>query len=120
MHSNNILVTEQFGFRQGIFTENTAFKLTVTVPKSFNQKHLAGEIFCDLAKVFDCVNHETLLAKLQFHGIQGVVAGWFRSSVTDKTGNGIKSSNATQNFFSNWGTIKHGVPLGSVLWPFLL
>jgi hypothetical protein len=31
-----------------------------------------GGILCDLAKVFDCVNHEILLAKLSFCGIQVV------------------------------------------------
>jgi len=29
MHTNNVLVPEQFGFRQGSSTENAAFKLTV-------------------------------------------------------------------------------------------
>jgi hypothetical protein len=54
MHTNNILVTEQFGFRLGISTDNAAFKATNTLLKSMNQKMHVGGIFCDLAKDTDC------------------------------------------------------------------
>jgi hypothetical protein len=57
MHVNNILVPEQFGFRQGSSTDNAAFKLTNGVFKSINQKMHVGQIFYDLPKAFDWVNH---------------------------------------------------------------
>jgi hypothetical protein len=46
-HSNNILLTEQFGFRQGKSIENAAFKITNSVLRSSNQKMNGGGIFCD-------------------------------------------------------------------------
>jgi len=46
-------------------TEDAAFKLTVSVFKSINEKMNVGGIFCDLVKAFDCVNYE-MLAKLHF------------------------------------------------------
>jgi hypothetical protein len=74
VHTNKILVTELFGFRQGKSTENIAFKLTNSVLKSMNQKMHVGGIFCDLAKAFDCVYHEVLVVKLHYYGIQGTIA----------------------------------------------
>jgi len=54
LHTNNILVTEQHGFRKGISTENPAFRLTDSVLKSVNQKmmHIGG-ILCNLEKAFN-------------------------------------------------------------------
>jgi len=41
-----------------------------SVFNSINQKMHVGGIFCNLAKAPDCVNHEILLAKSHFYGIQ--------------------------------------------------
>jgi hypothetical protein len=56
MCTNNILVPEKFGFRQGRPIENAAFKLIDSVFTSINQKIHVDEIFCNLEKAFDCVN----------------------------------------------------------------
>jgi hypothetical protein len=84
LHANNILVPEQHGFRKGISTENAAVRLTDSVFKSLNQKIHVGGIFSDLAKAFDCVHYEILLPKLHFYGIQGLMADWFRSYLTNR------------------------------------
>jgi hypothetical protein len=49
LQASNKLVSEQFGFRKVISTENTHLKLTDSVLKSVNQNMHVG-IFCDLAK----------------------------------------------------------------------
>jgi hypothetical protein len=95
------LVPEQHGFRKDISAERAAFRLTDNIFNSLNQKIHVGGIFCDLAKPFDCVNHEIFLAKLHFYGIQGVMATWFRSYVTNRRQEvEIRSPSSTQNFFS--------------------
>ncbi|GFG38826.1 hypothetical protein Cfor_11239 [Coptotermes formosanus] len=83
LHMNNIPVTEQHGFRNGISTEKAAFRRTNSVFQSLNKKRHVGGIFCALAKAFDCVNHDILLFKLHFYGIQGETADWFRSYLSN-------------------------------------
>jgi hypothetical protein len=62
LNTNNTLVTEQYGFSKGMSNEDVSFRRTDSLFKSINQRMHVGGIFCDLAKAFDCVNQETLLA----------------------------------------------------------
>jgi hypothetical protein len=75
----NILVTELCGLRKGISSEDAAFRLADSVFKSINQKMHDGRIFWNLAKAFDCVNHEIWFAEFHFYGIGEVPEDWFRS-----------------------------------------
>jgi len=100
LHTNNILVTEQYGFRKGISTENPAFRLTGSIFKSINKKMHSGGIFCDLAKAFDCFSHEMFLAKLHFYRIQEHMKISMRSYLTNRSKRvEEKSPNATKHFF---------------------
>jgi hypothetical protein len=69
--TNHILAKEQYGFRINNSTEAASYDVINEILKVMNNKLSVGGIFCDLKKLFDCVNQEILVDKLQFHGIKG-------------------------------------------------
>jgi hypothetical protein len=65
VHTNNIIVPEQFSFRKELSTENAAFKPTNKLLKVIIKMHVGGRL-CHLAKDFDCINQEILLPNYIF------------------------------------------------------
>jgi hypothetical protein len=76
-----------------------------------------GGIYCDLQKAFDCVNHEILLNKLEFYGIQGKFKTLIESYLTGRYQKVTPNTNTTTNSSSKWELINNGVPQGSILGP---
>jgi hypothetical protein len=78
-----------------------------------------GGIFCDLEKAFDCVNHDLLMKKLNFHGIVENAYALIKSYLSDRYHRVCIDDDQTYSHtFSEWGKT-HGVPQGSVLGPIL-
>jgi hypothetical protein len=120
LESNNILTTEQFGFRKGVHTENAVFSLTDNIITSLNQRQQVGGIFCDLTKPFDCVNHTILLNKLHYYRIRGKCHFWFKSYLENRKQRVCISPHIIEyEKPSSWETVIHGVPQGSIMGPLL-
>jgi hypothetical protein len=85
-----------------------------------NNKLIIGRIFCDLAKAFDCINHYTLLFKLNFCGINSKANKWIKSCLRDRYQRvEINNKNCSHHTASKWGKIRNSVPKGSILVPLL-
>jgi hypothetical protein len=114
---NNILVSEQYGFGKTSSTEIASFNLISNILQALNGKKLVGGIFCDLTKPIGSVNHEILLAKLEFYGIQGTFYKVIASYLNDRYQRVMIKDKQSNNCFSNWEQIRLGVPQGSILGP---
>ena len=72
------------------------------------------EIFLDLSKAFDSINHEILLNKLYHYGVRGTVHDCFKSYLFGRTQQIDYNSS-----ISNIEPISSSVPQGSILGPLL-
>jgi hypothetical protein len=73
---------------------------------------MAGGIFCDLHKAFDCINHGVLLEKLKFYGLSGKFYNLVKSYLDGRYQKVILSYN--NSIESTWEKIKQGLPLGAI------
>jgi hypothetical protein len=84
-----------------------------------NNKQIVGGIFCDLEKAFDCVDHDIWLSKLKFYGINGKDHALYESYLHNRHTRTVIRNNDYNNIASDWLTVRHGVPQGSILGPLL-
>ena len=59
----------QFGFRKKFSTSHALLSIVENIRQSFDNKKYTCDVFIDLEKAFDTVNHKILLAKLDYYGI---------------------------------------------------
>ena len=110
---NNILSSYQYGFRQGRSTQQAISDLTKYVYSNLNHKKIIGTICLDVAKAFDCLNHDLLLYKMSKIGFCNNSIAWFKSYL---------SRTQVLKFDNNVSTelpVQTGIGQGTVLGPIL-
>ena len=65
---DDILVKYQYGFRKGFNVQHCLVSMIEKWKESVDNGGAFGALMTDLSKVFACLNHELLLAKLDTYG----------------------------------------------------
>ncbi len=110
----NILTDKQYGFQKGKATEHALLELQSKIIYAIEHKLNSCCIFLDFAKAFDTVNHNILLDKLYHYGIRGTIHDWFKSYLSNR-----QQCVQVNGHLSEFTTVRHGVPQGSILGPLL-
>ena len=106
---NDLFYKNQYGFRGGHSTELAALEVVSENIDEMDEGILPLNIYIDLSKAFDTINHQILLEKLAFYGI---CLDLFKSYLTN-----IKQYVEIDGKRSSSTNIKTGVPHGSILGP---
>ena len=113
-NKNNLYYGSQYSFRGKHSTEWAAAEVIKRVIKKMNSTKIPINVYLDLSKAFDTLNHNILLHKLNCYGIRGTCLALLKSYLSERKQfvgfNGIKSSLATITT-----GVPHGYILGSLL-----
>ena len=112
--SCNILIKNQYGFRKNHSTYMAIMAMYDKISTAIDKGEFAVGVFIDLSKAFDTLDHEILLAKLDYYGVRGVALNWFKSYLKNRQQ--YVHLNGASSALSN---IVCGVPQGSILGPLL-
>ena len=78
-HQNNLLYSSQYGFKKKHSTELAVLELVDRITQELDKGHTPINIFLDLSKAFDTLDHNILLHKLSYYGIKNSALDLFKT-----------------------------------------
>ena len=84
LDSKDLLYEKQFNFQGHNSTEYAIIQLIRDITRSFEKGEYTLGVFIDLSKAFDTLDHQILIRKLQYYGIDGTALEWFKSCLSNR------------------------------------
>ena len=112
--SLKLFYKSQYGFRHSHLTELAALELVELIITEMDVKKVPLNIYLDLSKAFDTLDHEILLFQLKHYGVKDLSVKLLQSYLTNRVQYVI-----ADNIKSNHIPLQLGVPQGSILGPLL-
>ena len=81
---NKLLFDNQYGFRPKHSTEHAALELIDRIINKMDTNEIPLNIFLDLSKAFDTIDHTILLNKLKYYGLKGPALNVFESYLSSR------------------------------------
>ena len=111
---NNLYYSGQYGFREMHSTQLAVVELIDRIITDMDSGKVPLNIFIDLSKAFDTIDHDILLHKLHHYGIRNSELKILQSYLSNR-----KQYVSINNMKSHELLITTGVPQGSILGPLL-
>ena len=112
--NNKLFFSSQYGFRKEHSTELACIEIVDRIIMSLDENETPINIYLDLSKAFDTLDHNILLSKLRYYGIKYTEYNLFKSYLSNR-----KQYVEFEGELSQLKEIKTGVPQGSILGPLL-
>ena len=112
--TNKLFYYSQYGFREKHSTDLAALEMVDRLAMEIDKGETPLNIYLDLSKAFDTLDHDILIYKLSYYGIKGTALNLCKSYLTDR-----KQLVELDNSKSDLKNITTGVPQGSILGPLL-
>ena len=115
LKENNILYEKQFCFQSRYSTNDAIVQLVANISHSFEKEQFTLEVFIDLSKALDTVDHSILQKKLKLYGIIDKNLAWFESYLSNRK----QFIQIGENSKADLKYVTCDIPKGSILGPLL-
>ena len=115
LESNNLFCPQQYGFTKNSPTELAALEVIDSLLNQLNKHKIPINLYLDLAKAFDSLNHDILLDKLACYGVQNKAKDLLESYLSNR-----RQFGQIREIVSKIKAISMGVPQGSLALCFLI